>query len=35
MAITAKSAENILFTLQGKQAWHKHFAQHADIFILF
>lgn len=35
MAVTAKSAENILFTLQEKQAWLKQFAQHTDIFILF
>lgn len=35
MAVTAKSAENILFARQSKQAWLKHFAQHTDIFILF
>lgn len=35
MAVTAKSAESILFALQRKQAWLKHFAQHTDIFILF
>lgn len=30
MAITAKSVENTLFTLGGKQAWLECFAQHTD-----